>query len=65
MTQILEFRNEEKYCILKVNLDMNDIQFTKNKIQVGMLAEELKAKEVCITIKDNSENYYFIGTYKL
>lgn len=65
MTQILEFRNEEKYCILKVNLDMNDLKFARKRVQLNMLAEEMEAKEVCITIKDNNGTYYFIGVYKL
>lgn len=65
MTQILEFRNEEKYCILKVNLDMDDLKFAGKRIQINMLAEEMGAKEVCITIKNNNGTYYFIGVYKL
>lgn len=65
MTQILEFRNKEKYCILKVNLNMDDLEFAKRKVQLNMLAEEMEAKEVGITIKDNNGTYYFIGVYKL
>lgn len=65
MKQILEFRNEEKYCILKVNLDMDDLEFARKRIQVNMLAEEMQAKEVCITINDNNKKYYYIGVFKL
>ena len=65
MTQILEFRNEKKYVILKVNLDMDDLTYTKKRIQVGMLAEEMEAKEVAITIKDDNEKCYFIGVYNV
>lgn len=65
MKQILEFRDEKKCCILKVILNMNDIDYMNKKIQVYMLAEDLKTKEVCITIKDDNEKCYFIGTCKL
>ena len=65
MTQILEFRNKEKYVILKVNLDMDDLNYTRKRIQTGMLAEELEAKEVAITIKDDNEKCYFIGVYNV
>lgn len=63
MIQILEFRNKEKYCILKANLDMNDLFFGTKRIRTAMLAEDLGAKEVAITIKDDNEKYYFLGIY--
>lgn len=65
MTQILEFRNKEKEFTLKVNLDMKDITYTKRRIEVTMLAEDLGAKEVAITIKDDNGRYYFIGVYNV
>ena len=65
MTQILEFRNKEKYVILRAALNMEDSKYAQKRIQVGMLAEELEAKEVAITIKDDNEKYYFIGVYNI
>ena len=63
MTQVLEFRNE--YTILKVELNMDDLSYAVKKIQIGMFAKELGAKEVAITIKDNNEKHYFIGVYNV
>ena len=65
MTQILEFRNKENYVILKANLDMNDLNYGRKRIQVDLLAEDLEAKEVAITIKDNNGKYYYIGVYNV
>ena len=65
MTQILEFRNKEKKVILRAALNMEDLNHARKRIQVGILAEELEAKEVAITIKDNNEKYYFIGVYNV
>ena len=65
MTQILEFRNEEKECILKVNLDMKNTDYIRKRIEVTMLGEELKAKEVSTAIKDDNGKYYFTGVYNV
>lgn len=65
MTQILEFRNKEKECILKVNLNMKDTDYAKKRVEIAMLAEDLEAKEVATTIKDDNGRYYFIGVYNI
>ena len=65
MIQIIEFRENECDVILKAVLNMDDLDFARQRIQVQLLAKDLGAEHVAITVKNDDGKCYFIGNYNI